>query len=154
MLFFRDVEGVRFIKTRSSAGNFKRLRPFLDAVDTLPEGDRYLRFVSNGFMPLSIEALGYSFYGYPVYAMAHYYELNGDLMADPDMTFFVDRKHGHIIPLTFQQDGLPFGSKYSKVFDGETNYRSRLASELDSFLSMWTKNIIDQGFSPAQRAAR
>lgn len=109
----------RFVyKPRSSGTNYKRLIPFLDAVDQLSE--KYFKFESRGYMPLTIENLGYTFNGQPVYSMTHYYEQNGDMMRDPDMTFYVDREQGLIVPMTFRQDGCPFapyGVLYQEVFD-------------------------------------
>ena len=138
-------------KPRSATTNYKRLIPFIDAVDKLEE--HHFTFRSGKYMPLSIENLGYTFNGCPVYGMMHYYTQNGDLMRDPDMTFYVNRKHGLIVPMTFQQDGCPFtryGTLYEKVFDSVTRYRPRLLSDLDTFLRTWSTNIIDQGFKPEQ----
>ena len=40
---------------------------------------------------------------WPIFSLAHYYEQNGDLVCDPDVTFLVaDQVH----PLTFEQDGV------------------------------------------------
>lgn len=151
MIFRCDSENIRFITTKFSAANYKRIVPFIDAVDALPDEEKHFRFTSGGYMPLCIECLEYSFRGYPVYSMTHYYDCNGDAMCDPDMTFYVDRKHGHIIPLTFQQDGDPIvGTRCVEVFDGEDRYYKHHAAELDRFLSLWSKNIVDQGFNPEQ----
>ena len=153
MIFRRDSSNERYCTTRFSADNYKRLLPFLDAVDEQPEA-KHFRFTSGGYMPLVIENLEYTFRGYPVYSMTHYGELNGDPMRDPDMTFWVDRKHGHVIPLSFQQDNDPFvGTRYQQVFVDEEHYYKSLASELDRFLRLWSKNILDQGFSPGQARA-
>ena len=135
---------------RSASSNYKRLLPFLDAVDA--SDDQHITFHADGYMPLSIESLGYSFNGCPVYSMMHYYVQYGDLMRDPDMTFYVDRDNKKIVPMSFQQDGLGI-PLYQEVFDSLTRYRPRLLSDLDSFLRTWTTNIIDQGFDPKQAAA-
>lgn len=93
--------------------------------------------------------------GYPVYSITHYYTLNGDAMRDPDMRILVDRTHGHIIPLYFRQDGVPYtqyGILEQKVFvsDDAREYYPSIASDLDHFLSVWSKNILSQGFKPEQ----
>lgn len=139
------------LTTRFSACNYKRLLPFLDAVDNTP--DRHFKFTSEGYEPLSLEFLEYNFRGCPVYSMMHTYVQNGDLMRDPDMTFYVDRENGHIIPMSFQQDNCPFtkyGVLYQEVFDGENRWNPKLCHELDSFLNQWSKNILAQGFDPKQ----
>lgn len=137
--------------TRYSSCNYKRLAPFLDAVRDLPE--QSFTFTSEGYEPLSIENLGYTFKGYPVWGMMHTYEQNGDLMRDPDMTFLVDREGGNIVPHTYQQDNCPFtryGTLYQEVWADESHWRPRLRTELDDFLRGWINNIISQGFRPEQ----
>ena len=137
---------------RSSGTNYKRLAPFLVAVNTSP--DMHLTFRHSDYMPLSIEFLGYTWKALPVYSMMHYYTQCGDLMRDPDMTFAVDLENGLIVPLTFQQDGASWtegGTLYQEVFNADgKSYIPRYLSDLDSFLATWTKNIIDQGFTPAE----
>lgn len=134
------------IKTKSAAANYKRIKPYLLAVD---HHDGHYKFTSEGYEDLSIENLGYcDHWGNPVYSMTHYYEQNGDLMSDPDMTFSVNDRLGYIMPLTYQQDC--FGL-YQEVFtNGGKQYSPRLLHELDSFLAKWSTNIINQGFDPAQ----
>ena len=104
-----------------------------------------------------VENLEYTFTGYPVYSITHYYDMNGDAMRDPDMKVYVDRQHGHLIPLYFRQDNAPFtryGVLEQEVFvdDDACRYRPKIASELDRFLNMWGKNILEQGFRPEQAA--
>ena len=153
MIFRKDAQGKRFITARYSAANYKRLVLFFDAVDKTEEG--YFRFTSAGYEPLVVENLEYTFTGYPVYSIAHYYDMNGDAMRDPDMKVYVDRQHGHLIPLYFRQDNAPFtryGVLEQEVFvdDDARRYRPKIASELDRFLNMWGKNILEQGFRPEQ----
>lgn len=135
---------------RSAGANFKRLFPFLAAVNA--SEDTHLTFISEGYMPLSIEFIGYGWQSLPVYSMMHYYIQCGDLMRDPDMTFAVDLDNGKIIPLTFQQDGAswtPSGTIYQEVFSPDCKtYKPRLLTDLDSFLATWSKNILSQRFTP------
>lgn len=140
--------------TRYSSYNYKRLAPFLDAVRELPE--QSFTFTREGYEPLSIESLGYTFKGYPVWGMMHTYERNGDVMRDPDMTFLVDQATGNIVPHTYQQDNCPFtkyGTLYQEVWEDERHYRPHLRAELDRFLKGWITNILDQGFTPGQAHA-
>ncbi len=137
--------------TRYSSYNYKRLAPFLDAVRELPE--QAFTFTCEGYEPLSIENLEYTFKGYPVWGMMHTYKQNGDTLRDPDMTFLVDRETGNIVPHTFQQDNCPFtqyGTLYQEVWEDETHYRPSLRSQLDRFLKDWITNILAQGFNPEQ----
>ena len=141
------------IKIRFGAANYKRIKPYLLAVDQ--QEDQHFTFSADGFMPLSIEYLGYSDAdGHPVYSLLQYYIQNGDLMRDPDMTISVNDAAGTVCPLTFQQDGIgPYGTMYREIFHtsgGRTTYNPRELHDLDSFLNVWTKNIQGQGFNPAQ----
>lgn len=134
--------------TRHAAENYQRLSPFIAAVDALE--DKSFIFHAEGFMPLAIEYI-YRREGIPVFSMMHYYRLNGDLMRDPEMTFTVDHDGRKIIPLTFQQDGVAteeYGTLYQNVFPQPGMFSPKLLTDLDSFLSTWTSNIISQGFSP------
>jgi len=138
-------------KTRYSSYNYKRLAPFLEAVRELPE--QSFTFTREGYEPLSIENLEYTFKGYPVWGMMHTYDMNGDTMRDPDMTFLVDFSTGNIIPHTFQQDNCPFtkyGTLYQEVWEDEGHWRPSLRAQLDRFLKDWITNILDQGFKPEQ----
>lgn len=142
------------IKIRFGAANYKRIKPYLLAVDQ-QDGQHYTFRAGENFMPLSIEYLGYSdAHGHPVYSLMHYYIQNGDLMRDPDMTISVNDAAGTVCPLTFQQDGLPpYGTLYQEVFKdngGRLIYSPRLLHDLDSFLNTWTKNIQGQGFDACQ----
>lgn len=132
--------------------NYKALRPFLDALTDTES----LRIENEPYERLCLESLGYTDYrGRPVYSMAHYYEQNGDLMADPDLTFSVDIEAGEIWPQTYQQDDLGL---YQEVFkytpDGRHLYSRPLLCSLDAFLWHWTKNLKAQGFYAALAAMR
>lgn len=52
MVFRSDEHGMRFLTTRYSSANYKRLIPFLDAADAKP--DQYFRFTSEGYEPLVV----------------------------------------------------------------------------------------------------
>lgn len=80
-----------------------------------------------------------------VYSVTHYYEQNGDLMADPDMTFLVDALSGDVCPLTYQQDGLGLYQEAAS-YDRERGVvcNPRLQADLTSFANQWMRNIKDQ----------
>lgn len=133
--------------TKHATTNFRMLSPYLDCVDASPEKHR--RFLSGGYMPLVMENLGYTDHGGQVYAISHYGEQNGDLMADPDMTISVDRSSGTVEPLTYRNDYLCISQEvYFTDDSGRELYRPKLRTELDRYLWYWLKNIADQRFSP------
>ena len=131
--------------TRYASCNFKRLLPLIEGIDQDKTSRQY---EAPGFMPLFIENLGYTDrHGCPVYSLTHYGEQNGDMMADPDMTFAVDFEAGTVEPLTFQNDymGL-YQQVYKHNAAGQLIYSPSLRASLDDFLRQWLKNINDQGF--------
>ena len=133
--------------TKHAGANYKRLLPFIEAVDATP--DKHFRFEADGYMPLSIENVGYTFGGSPVYSMMHYYVQCGDLVRDPEMTFAVLRGPGEIIPLSYCQSSPPI---FQEVYYDGGGWRYSLLLDLDEFLFEWIKNILSQGFDPNQAA--
>lgn len=93
----------------------------------------YIKYTALGFMDLNIENIDEN-----RFAMAHNYELNGDLMADPDVEFTVDTENRLLYPQTYQQDNLQF---YERV-DGNP-FR---ANELNHFMNQWIHNIQEQKY--------
>lgn len=153
MIYETGAAGEKYMVTKHSAKNFDRLYPFFYAVDCTPE--KHFRFTSVGYEPLVVENLDYFFRGCPVYSITHYYDQNGDLMRDPDMTVMVDPLHGHVIPLSFRQDNAQFtryGVFEQSVFAGG-KCNEKVLRNLDDFLNTWSKNILAQGFD-YQQAAR
>ena len=143
-------------KTVHGTTNYKMLRPFMDVLDAATDecGCAWRHFVSDGYMDLVMEKLGYTDYkGRQVWYMAHFGEQNGDAMRDPEVMFAVDKANGIIEPLSFRNDYL---GVYQEVYiqrDGKTLYSHRLRSELDDFLWQWLRTIQEQGFSPKRTAA-
>ena len=116
--------------------------------------------LNNGgesIMPVIIERLykEIDFNGRPgdVYSLSHYYQQNGDLVPDPDMTFVVitpdastpetsvtERSRGvEVIPLTFQN------SMYytEAIFQSGGKWRISHTEQHDLayFANMWLKNL-------------
>src|SRR5205809_5523562 len=67
----------------------------------------------DGLMRLCIEHVGTGPRGLPLLSVAHYYEANGDLVADPEMTFEVAPddgpagwRSGAWSPVTFAMPGM------------------------------------------------
>ena len=97
-----------------------------------------------GFMPLTIEQVGDNFI-----AISHYYEQNGDAMADPDMEFAYDNERKTLQARTYQQDAL---QRYDEVY-GDDGYNEQLEEELNLFAHLWFQTIEQQGYVPVQEAA-
>ena len=97
-----------------------------------------------GFMPLTIEQIGDNYI-----AISHYYEQNGDAMADPDMEFAYDNDRKTLQARTYQQDAL---QRYDEVY-GDDGYNEELEEELNLFAHEWFQTIEKQGYVPVQEAA-
>lgn len=94
-------------------------------------------------MPLIVEKItdepGFT----AVYSLAHYGKQNGDLMADPEMTFGEDEHKFY--PLSFRND-------YAGVYQEVMNYpegsvsivKLPLQQELSEFADQWFQNIVEQ----------
>ena len=132
---------------KHATANYKRLKPFLLGADA---NEGYFRYTSEGYEPLSVERIGYSFKGLTVYSMMHTYVQYGDLMRDPEMTFAVDDAAGTVEPLTYQLDAMGMYQEVYPIIDGKRMFSRRLQTDLDDFAATWSRNIIAQGFDPAQ----
>jgi hypothetical protein len=123
--------------------NFKKLEKIFGDLTEL-KGKEYLKLKANNYMALSFDILGHTEKGF-ILSMAHNYEQNGDLIPDPDMEIQIDLEKKTAEALTFQNSLI-----YSRVYEyndkGEKiGVRTKLKKDLNGFLEMWTKNIIQQG---------
>jgi len=99
---------------------------------------------SKSIMAVHIEMISKNSQG-PVFSVAHYYEQNGDLMKDPDMTF-LRGADGEYYPLSYQQDGLGI---YQDVIEWDDHgnikgFRPKMQADMVSFANDWMENIRDQ----------
>ena len=88
----------------------------------------YIKYGTPHFMDLNIEIIDDN-----RYAKSHNYELNGDLMADPDVEFTVDKDNRLLYPESYQQDNLQF---YQRVDKDPV-----AAHQLNEFMDEWLNNI-------------
>jgi hypothetical protein len=88
----------------------------------------HLKLYQVGYMPLVIEAWGTG--ASRRVSVAHYYEQNGDLIADPDILMDRDGQ-----PLEMQQ---PLG--YTRVSS------EAIRRDILSFMRLWASNIQAQGW--------
>lgn len=88
----------------------------------------YIKYGTPHFMDLNVEIIDDN-----RYAMSHNYELNGDLMADPDVEYTVDKDNRLLYPESYQQDNLQF---YQRVDKDPV-----AAHQLNEFMDEWLNNI-------------
>ena len=128
----------------------KTYQSFAKALLALLGTDTAVRIRVEGYMPLSIEAIGTSADGNRLISICHYGEQNGDLMRDPEMVFelFTHGETSAAEPLSFQNDYVGvFQEVYRYDESGKkTHVKTRLKAELKSFARTWFTNLKDQGF--------
>ena len=115
--------------------NYKNISLLIN--DILTNKRDYIKITRSGYMPLTIELLNKTS-EYIVISMTHYYEQNGDLMADPDMEIQIYPTKSEAYALTYQQDNLGI---YHTAEDGES-----IKASLNLFLKEWLNNLKLQGF--------
>lgn len=100
----------------------------------------------SAFMPVVVEWVGDCKLG-DVFSIAHYFEQNGDLMADPEMTF-LKGSDGRYYPMSYKLDSLGVYREGIVWEDGEPRYIStREQREEAIFAGTWMQNIKWQQFS-------
>jgi hypothetical protein len=102
--------------------------------NTAPEF--HIRIENPPYMPLVIERQG------DIISVAHYSELNGDLIRDPELCL----RWPDWVPTSITQD--PVG-RYEEVFsegNGQVRVRVGLLRDLKLFANLWARNLMAQGF--------
>ena len=116
---------------------------FRHLLSLMPEGHLKLDNTAGTYMPVIVERLSAHSGFEAVYSVSHYGEQNGDLMADPDMTFGL--KEGNFYPLSFRNDYVGVDQYVISDQEGaEPEVNLKLQKELAEFADMWFKNIVHQ----------
>ena len=104
---------------------------------------------NSSFMPLFVECIGSCDQG-KIYSLAHYGELNGDAMRDPEMTFLEAKtpEEPKYFPVHYQNDYAGYYREAIYFVDNKPTY-SNLQTCIDQcqFAEMWLKNINQQQFA-------
>jgi hypothetical protein len=117
-------------------------------LDTLTEGldsDNTHRKVENSttFMPVSVNFLGETALG-PIFAVTHYGKQNGDLMADPDVTFLKSNVDGEYYPGSFRNDYAGIYQECLWIDGKEVKFAPRTQKDIAVFCTTWMRNIKNQ----------
>jgi len=97
---------------------------------------------TNGeFMPVCVERVEETTHG-SVFSVAHYYEQNGDLVADPDVTL-LRAADGDFYPLSYQ-DARAYRRAVELEPDGEVRANPRQQADLARFVDGWMSNVKSQ----------
>ncbi|MBK8277070.1 MAG: hypothetical protein IPK92_14925 [Nitrospira sp.] len=122
---------------------------FATTIATLLGGRQSVRITSGNYMALCIESIGHSAEGNPLISLAHYGVQNGDLMADPEMTFEVYAYPSPAAePMTYRNDYLGVMQEvYEYSPSGKKSHiRPQLKKDLRHFAALWFRNLKTQGF--------
>ena len=104
--------------------------------------DANFRLDMSGFDRLCVERISPG-----CISVAHYFEMNGDLVAEPDIVFFVDFS-GAWFPLSISQS-LTGWREYAELDDAGiaiARYKPQAQKDLAEFAELWAQNIRDQGW--------
>ena len=104
-----------------------------------------IKIKNGGYMDLVIEYVGTGPRGLPLISVAHYFEQNGDLMADPEMTFEISALGG-LYPISYTQHSLGLYQVAIWTEEGKTYHKPRLSHQLAAFAKTWSNNLRMQGF--------
>ena len=114
------------------------LAKLLRLADESPTG--HIKINTNDtYMPVVVERLAEN-----RFSVAHYGEQNGDLMADPEMEFYIGAD-ARFYPYTFQNSYTGYYRKSIEFSDGKPLgvYRAMQADQA-SFAGTWMRNIQHQ----------
>jgi len=116
---------------------------FNKIIESIPEGKSHTKIdnCNKSFMPLSVEKINTYDMG-TEYSLCHYFEQNGDLCQDPEMTF-LRRENGSVCPMSFQMAIPPIyeRSLFYDYNDGDWKINRKKQSEHTTFANKWLRNI-------------
>lgn len=95
----------------------------------------------GAYMAVCVERVEETQHG-PIFSIAHYYEQNGDLVPDPDVTL-LRGADGEFYALTYQ-DGRTYRSAVELRADSAVRVDRDQQSDLAQFVGDWMKNIKQQ----------
>lgn len=108
----------------------------------------YLKVANAPYMELVIEAMAeLGPCGLPAISVAHYGELNGDLMRDPEMCFELSLAgRAHLSAFYFRNDHLGVEQWSRFVRDGKHVIHVPLHREHENFAVLWDRSLAVQSF--------
>ncbi len=123
---------------------------FAQHLDQLLGSVQAVRITVPGFMPLSVEKIGFSEDGHRLVSLCQYGEQNGDLMRDPDIVFLFHNVPDGVAaePVSYRNDYLGIVQevyRYDEV-GRRTHVLPSLKQDLQEFARAWFVTLREQGF--------
>ncbi len=107
---------------------------------SLDDADLHLRLEMPSYMPLVIERVGRD-----RISVAHYFESNGDLVADPDIVFATNVTEGEWAAVEYQDQ---WGYRpVAQNTQAGWQYYPQANREVTAFANQWAKNLREQGWA-------
>jgi len=122
--------------TKTAAKTFAQILGGLDR----PGQHRKIDTAPDAFMAVHVDVLDRTRHGLRV-ALAHNFVQNGDVMADPDVTFLVSSVDGQVYPLTFQADATGFHQEGGRIDGDRILSAPRVQADITRFANQWMRNI-------------
>lgn len=121
--------------------------------------EEHLKLTVKEFMPLCIERIGSDIAttegNATLYSLSHYYEQNGDLFRDPEVTFIIIDNRSHpkdyaniiIYPASYWQDNAGMDDESIRIEGNRiSSFIKTWQYEHCQFATQWLTNIKQQGF--------
>lgn len=115
---------------------YSKLNKLTNGLEQFMQGNGYLKLKSTGFMDLVIERISPE-----EISLAHYYEQNGDLCQDPEVTLRIYPESQMAEALTFQNHIY-----FQRVYLDDNRVNVKLKKSLNSFANQWLSVLKQQGF--------
>lgn len=110
-------------------------------VSKLENGYVKIDNTNGAFMPVSVEII-FENEKYKQISIAHYYEQEGDLLADPEMVFIYSKALDVFYASYFLQSNLDIEEDSIIMERGEIKgYRARMQKYHNEFANLWLRNI-------------
>ena len=135
--------------------NKKATKIFARIITGLNELGDHAKIDTSSFMAVCVDVIGRADLGpnVPVgqariIAVSHYFKQNGDMCADPDMTFLVGQPSEAaaiaVYPLTFEQALPPVYQVAAQFEGGSLIHKPALQADITRFANSWMSNIAQQ----------
>lgn len=118
--------------------NLKASRLFEKLIALANDNNGYIKIDNAAsFMPISVQKIGPN-----IYAAAHYYEQNGDMMRDPEIRLWRSPFTERLYPIGYRQDPYCDRELATMGADGmPESYNVQAQKEAAVFCGQWAENI-------------